>query len=502
MIAEVGELMDLEDRCREEVGRRVDAAAADLTAEIRRRPGLLEMSEEEFFEQYKPGPDMELVEDVYRMLMDSWLLGMMHATRSAGAYDYADMSIDFGLTFEEVVEFAKGRLSMTPQQFDRLSDDLKLHAFTVGRLTQLDMIERVRQAYIKQLTSSSASLEDFLKDMYEVHGDMAGFGGYFTTVYRTNLQKDYNAGKAYQMMQDPPMYLEFVGIDDERQSEICAVRNGVIRPYTDPWWDDNWPPLHYNCRSTVREIFPEEVEARGLAPTRLPDIVDEDKEDDEGNVTRRNVPTSGFGRRPAMDNAFWGTSMSQQDRVARYLIQDEINDAAGETVCKDFTEKKKGFNLIETRRGGVRWQDGLEKDTEFKNNTQDATALANATGYYVELRAAKDIHKGNTQWDAWLNGVEKAEFKHSSSENDGTLEGLVRKGISQAGTIVLTLEKEGQIDPLYDALRKNGKNILRTRELKQLIVGLDGAYAFLTSADLKAGPAGIKQKLDGLRKSR
>lgn len=463
---------------------------------LKKNPEILTKSADEFFKIWKPDPDMELIEDVYQMLFRGWLLGMMHSSR-AGRDDYADISIDFGLTFQEAIEMAGGRISLTPAQFDRLSDDLKLHAFTVGRLTQLDMIGKVKDAYVRQLKSSSLSLDDFLKDVYELDADQAGFGGYYTTVFRTNLQKDYNAGKAYQMMQDPPMYLQFIGIDDERQSEICAVRTGVIRPYTDPWWDDNWPPLHYNCRSTVREIFTEEAKARGLETTSIPNIVEKDTKETDGKVIRRNIPSSGFGKRPAIDNAFWGTSISQQNRVAGYMIQEELNGVAGETVCKDFKEEKKGFVKVSTENGGIRYQSGLQDDTEFDNNLTAAKVLAENEGYYVELLKAKSL-ENNLQWDSWINGVEKVEFKNPLTTTRRGMEERVLSGYKQAQTVAVTVTSDAQLDALSEVIRINMPRTMVTRSVKGLIVIRGSSVVTLTNADLKDA-ALSKTKLDALR---
>ena len=489
--------MDIEDEYQPRILKGVERSIQAFNKEVlKKNPELLTKTTNELFKTWKPDPDMELIEDVYQMLFRGWLLGMSHSART-GRDDYADISIDFGLTFQEAVEAAGGRISLTPAQFQKLSDDLKLHAFTIGRLTQLDMIGKVKDAYVRQLKSSSLSLDDFLKDVYELDADQAGFGGYYTTVFRTNLQKDYNAGKAYQMMQDPPMYLQFIGIDDERQSEICAVRTGVIRPYTDPWWDDNWPPLHYNCRSTVREIFPEEAKARGLEATSIPNIVEKDTEETNGKVIRRNIPTSGFGRRPAIDNAFWGTSISQQNRVAEYMIQEELNGVAGGTVCKDFKEEKKGFVRVLTENGGVRYQNGLQDDTEFDNNLTAAKVLAENEGYYVELLKAKSL-ENNLQWDSWINGVEKVEFKNPLTTTRRGMEERVLSGYKQAQTVAVTVTSDAQLDALSEVIRINMPRTMMTRSVKGLIVIRGSSVVTLTNADLNDA-ALSKTKLDALR---
>ncbi len=498
-IAKVSQVIAIEKNGYEKIRKRIDESIKAFNEKIKASPSILTKSD--IFKGWKPDVDQELIEAVYEMFFRSWLLGMSHNARKKPS-DYADVDflLDFGLTYEEAMEYAGGRIALTPAQFKKLSDDLKMHAFTVGRLSQLDMIEKVQRIYLKEIGSSNLSVEDFLSSVYEIDGEKAGFTGYYTTVFRTNMQKDYNAGKAQQMMEDPPMYLEFIGIDDDRQSEICRVRNGVIRPYTDPWWDDNWPPLHYNCRSTVREIFAEEAEVLGLKPTRLPDIEESDRtvKDSQGkqSTIKRNKPVSGFGRNPAKDNAFWGTTVSQQNRVARYLIQDELNDVAGKTVASDFSIAKKGYTDVSVSSGGVRYQNGLEKETEFKNNLETAKALAESEGYYVELRKAKDL-KNNPQWDAWLNGMDKIEFKNLQTVNSRTIKDRLLEGYKQAHLVAITLNSDSQIDALGEAVGMNDiRRTLATRNVKGLYVIKEGKSVFLSNRDLKNADI---SKLDGLK---
>ena len=498
-IAKVSQVISIEKNGYEKIRKRIDECIKAFNEKIKASPSIL--TKPDIFKDWKPDADQELIEAVYEMFFRSWLLGMSHNARKKPS-DYADVDflLDFGLTYEEAMKYAEGRIALTPAQFKKLSDDLKMHAFTVGRLSQLDMIEKVQRLYLKEIGSSNLSVEDFLSSVYEIDGERAGFAGYYTTVFRTNMQKDYNAGKAQQMMEDPPMYLEFIGIDDDRQSEICRVRNGVIRPYTDPWWDDNWPPLHYNCRSTVREIFAEEAEVLGLKPTRLPDIEESDRtvKDPRGkqSTIKRNKPVSGFGRNPAKDNAFWGTTVSQQNRVARYLIQDELNDVAGKTVASDFSIAKKGYTDVSVSSGGVRYQNGLEKETEFKNNLETAKALAESEGYYVELRKAKDL-KNNPQWDAWLNGMDKIEFKNLQTVNSRTIKDRLLEGYKQAHLVAITLNSDSQIDALGEAVGMNDiRRTLATRNVKGLYVIKEGKSVFLSNRDLKNADI---SKLDGLK---
>ena len=501
--------MDLEDEYKEKIEKRIDVVLSSFKNVLDDNHELLGKTSEELFKAWKPEVDETLTELIYELLYKSWLLGMRHFAEER-IQDFADVELnfDYSLTFDEAMTFAGNRIAMTKDQFEKLSADIKCYAFTVGRLSQLDMIEKVQRAYLGQLESSALNIDDFLKNVGTILGKDSGYQKYYELVFRTNIQKDYNAGKAMQMMEDPPLFLEFVGIDDERQSDICAARTGVVLPYTDPWWDNNWPPLHYNCRSTIREIFEDEALERGLIERKTKEERQAEREayaklsrEEKDEIQKaeelrkkaetekfskidENAPTAGFGRNPARDNGFWNVSQSQQDRVVRDMIQEELNEVAGKTICRDFSSEKEGFTYFPTDRGGIRYENGLEKETEFAGNIQIAEILAKKEGYYVELRDRK-ILEGNRQFDAWLNGMEKVEFKNLTSKRKETLADEIRKGISQASSLVVRIKYTGQIKPLVEKLHDLSDEMIGRYQTRQIKIIYGDDIVTLSRSDLK-----------------
>lgn len=304
------------------IKRGVNAELKAFTDRLTEEPELLKSKN--LFAKWKPEPNQGIIKETYLLFMKSWLLGMAHT--KAPATEFADelpidvKELDLALTYEEAIEWGKGRVTMTREQFYALSAAMRKKAFTVGRLTQLDTIERVKAHYLAQLQGETSSLTDFIKG---IKGDdmlnAAGFGQespwYYETVYRTNIQTDYNAGRAMEMEENKPEFLEFIGIEDGRQTDICSVRSGTILPYDDPWWDDNWPPLHFNCRSTVRAIYSEEAEILGLKPdTSAPKT-----------IRKTDKVQSGFGINPAKNKDYWKPTPDQLTRLKAAGVQFELD---------------------------------------------------------------------------------------------------------------------------------------------------------------------------------
>ena len=48
--------------------------------------------------------------------------------------------------------------------------------------------------------------------------------------------------------------LEFDAVVDAQTTEICAPLHGTILPFDHPFWKTYYPPNHWNCRSTVRQL--------------------------------------------------------------------------------------------------------------------------------------------------------------------------------------------------------------------------------------------------------
>lgn len=428
---------------------------------------------------YKPVANQQLIQDTYELLMKSWLLGMMHAHKSQNA-DFADYDVSFlddALPFDAAVEWAQSRVTLTPAQFRRLSDHMKLRAFTIGRLTQIDMVEKAKTEYLKQLTGQTSSMTDFVKTL-QADADGVGYAGYYEMVYRTNIQTDYNAGRAMEMANNQPVALEFIGIEDSRQSEICAARSGVILPYNDPWWESNWPPLHYNCRSTVRAIYREEAEATGLM-----DKLKTVSSDSLQAVASAEKPQGSFGKNPARNNEFWKVTASERSRINQALIQEELNGVVGQTVCSDFATAKPGYTTVETTKGGVRYPDTLP-DHELKN-IEIAKTLAEDQGYFVELRPTRKLD-GNKQYDGWLNGLERLEIKDFETAGRGSMTTELGKAAAQAPNVAVRIHHRGQVDTLIralsgriPALKKQG------RIISQLAVVYDKQVAWLSWTDLQ-----------------
>lgn len=259
-------------------------------------------------------PDPGLVRETERLIIFSYLLGMDHASTPL---DLADVPTEFeAVPFSEAIAFMKARVPLTKPEWNELEEQVRFRAFTIAALSEPDAIERVRRQAIAALEQGRPMAEFWEAAQLENAAGIGQSPWYWETVYRTNTQTAYNAGRAAEFTRNQPEYLEFVGIEDSRQTSICSERSGIILPATHPFWSSNWPPLHFNCRSTVRALYQEEVEAlREQDPTWQPSSEAE---------LPGGTSASGFGGNPIQSGSFWKMTPTMQERAQKYGIMPEI----------------------------------------------------------------------------------------------------------------------------------------------------------------------------------
>lgn len=76
------------------------------------------------------------------------------------------------------------------------------------------------------------------------------------TEYNTAVAGGQMAGKWERIQRDRDTlpFLQFDAVMDGRTSDTCAGLDGVVRRVEDALWKRYYPPNHFNCRSTVRQL--------------------------------------------------------------------------------------------------------------------------------------------------------------------------------------------------------------------------------------------------------
>ncbi len=176
----------------------------------------------------------------------------------------------------------KDNFDFPGQPFREAVDFFKAQSMTIANVTKADMLGEVKDALLRSIETGS-TIADFRKEVKGIF-DNAGYSAiaphHIDTIYRTNMQSAYQAGR-YKQMTDPAViaarpYWRYVSVMDGRTRPAHAAMNNKIYRYDDPLWQSWYPPNGFNCRCTVVTVSASEMERDGLiveseAPKTLPD---------------------------------------------------------------------------------------------------------------------------------------------------------------------------------------------------------------------------------------
>ncbi|RUM32467.1 MAG: hypothetical protein DSY42_00915, partial [Aquifex sp.] len=235
-----------------------------------------------------PQDSRSFMRALYVNLMMGNYLGRLHTLKQAGEEkEFSNVAGSFEIPFEEAIKFMRSLVPMTRDEFDRLSQELKFRAFTIARVFSLDVINRIKERYIKALQRGEtiSDVMRFLDETLEKIG-ISERNPYWLEVHaRNNFLTAYNAGRWAQITKAKTVkYLVYNAILDERTTKLCKSLDGVVRPKDDPFWDRFMPPNHHSCRSLATVVKNEFAYLKRIKSTsrkkieKLEKLIEEDKQ--------------------------------------------------------------------------------------------------------------------------------------------------------------------------------------------------------------------------------
>lgn len=224
----------------------------------------------------------------------------------------------------EVYRRWQAREPIPAEIFYSLSDEARARAFTAIRLWDEHAVQAAAVSIKKGLEeglSQSEWRERFWKDIAARYGGGADDSGYVATVFRTNVQAGYAAGRYGEMFSDLQMeldpYVMYDAIGDDRTRPEHRALDGKVFRKDDMDARRYFPPIGFNCRCSLIPMSDEDVANGGYEVTPGGLIPSLPKLDADGN------PILGKDGRPALMGSppkGWDT-----DRV-KALVPDALRD--------------------------------------------------------------------------------------------------------------------------------------------------------------------------------
>lgn len=174
--------------------------------------------------------------------------------------------------YQDALDFVQTRIDAKPGQIKDLEAKYNTEAIRmlqgVAKSTENKILDALGTAI--ETGASVNKGVTMLRDAFDRAGVLPGNNWQLQTIYRTEVQKAYAAGRwnSLQESKDIIKSLEYAAIEDDRTTELCLKLDGTVRPIDDPFWKKFTPPNHWNCRSSVLEVF----DYQKIRNTRAPDL--------------------------------------------------------------------------------------------------------------------------------------------------------------------------------------------------------------------------------------
>lgn len=196
--------------------------------------------------------------------------------------DHLDTAFD--LPSDEAISYMRSKGFAVTWNWDEARDEAHHRAFTVAKAMQMDVLSDIRSE-LERAQREGLTLEEF-RDTLEPRLKAKGWWGEkllrdpstgkkkrvelgsprrLETIYRTNMQSAYMAGRMKQQAQLAVTrpYWQYLAVSDSRTTSICSSLHQKVYHADDPFWSTAYPPNHFNCRARVRSLSEKQMAREG-----------------------------------------------------------------------------------------------------------------------------------------------------------------------------------------------------------------------------------------------
>ncbi len=201
-----------------------------------------------------------------------------------GASESIDLSAIFGKSPEDADAYLASKGLVTTWSWKDMLDAAHQRGFTVAGLLKLDALEAVRASlraaiqegltyreWVKRITPEleKRGLIGRHRLLNPETGELKTLAPWrLRTIYHTNLQSAYMAGRYAQMKgaTETHPYWQYVAVMDRRTRPAHRALHGRTFRHDDAVWSAGfYPPLGYRCRCRVRPVSDTTLKSEGIA---------------------------------------------------------------------------------------------------------------------------------------------------------------------------------------------------------------------------------------------
>lgn len=197
----------------------------------------------------------------------------------------AELAYCMTLPPKRAISYLKSKGYKITWDWEEMWQDAHARAFTVAKVTRLNILEDIRSALQKALDEGKT--DRWFRKELEPELQRKGWWGprdttdpvtgepvtiqqgspwRLDTIFRTNISVLYSAGRWAEQMEnvDDRPYWMYTGINDSHTRKAHLLPHNLVLRYDDPFWQAFYPPNGWRCRCGVIALSTADVRARGL----------------------------------------------------------------------------------------------------------------------------------------------------------------------------------------------------------------------------------------------
>lgn len=310
--------------------------------------------------------------------------------------------------------------------------------------------------------------ERFLNDVRKV--DETYNSNYLKAEYNFVQSSAEMAAKWDGFIQDGDRYyLQYRTAGDDKVRQEHKELDRVTLPITDSFWEEFYPPNGWNCRCTVVQVRKSKYpvtphdEAMALGEEALGKDTKDIFRFNPGKENKTVPDYNPYTIRKCKD-----CDVAKKLELVAYIPDNELCAA-----CKIIREMAKKYDDVPTERGKVRIH-GSHGKNEKAENVRVACHLANKHAYEIDLLPKENRRKDADSYNRTLGY--KQEYKVSSTPTVGSIDSLIRKGKSQADSLVLMIDCNISLGELRNAVTDRVKRSPGLRNITFVMGEKDVTY--------------------------
>lgn len=197
------------------------------------------------------------------------------------------MKINFFDSPTNTINILKQRKSELHFDYDEIMHEAHLRAFTVAKITKLDLLDDIKQS-LEIALKNGQGFKEWSESLKPTLAKKGWLGNVSVTnpktgevkeiyvgakrlkrIYETNMRVSYAKSRYESQMNATGEYFRYIAVLDNKTRPAHAKLHGLILPKTHKFWDKNYPPNDWGCRCEVQVLNEFEIKSKGYHVTNI-----------------------------------------------------------------------------------------------------------------------------------------------------------------------------------------------------------------------------------------